>query len=211
MTGEPAARPALVLVLDGGAARRMGGADKTLLPLGHGDTLLSLLLRRVQPQARAAAISANGPAERFSATGLPVLPDTVGPSWGPLAGVLAGLDHLAATDADGWLLTVPGDTPLVPLDLARRLGKTARTGRHRCVRAVSGGRRHPLVALWSVAVRDPLRQALCERGLRRVEAFQDQQGAGDAIWPDQPYDPFFNVNTPADLDEVRRIRAIGLS
>ncbi len=105
------------LVLAGGLARRMDGCDKALMRLDPETTLLDVLLERLAPQCCALSISANGDATRFASASLPVLSDLPGPSRGPLAGVLAGLDDLSSVVPEGWLLTVPGDTPFVPADL----------------------------------------------------------------------------------------------
>lgn len=193
------------LVLAGGLARRMGGCDKALMRLGARITLLEVLLRRVAPQCGSLAISANGDPARFEAAALPVLADPPGPSRGPLAGVLAGLEHAAARDPGGWLLTVPGDTPFVPADLVARLGAAARNVGRPVARATCDGRLHALVALWSCALREPLREALLERDLRKVTAFQLMVGAVDVPWAAVPIDPFFNVNTPEDLAAARTL------
>ncbi|HEX9858891.1 MAG TPA: NTP transferase domain-containing protein, partial [Paracoccaceae bacterium] len=62
------------VILAGGAGRRMGGADKALLPLA-GVPLAALVRDRLEPQVEALAISANGDPERLRFLGLPVLTD----------------------------------------------------------------------------------------------------------------------------------------
>jgi molybdopterin-guanine dinucleotide biosynthesis protein A len=171
------------LILAGGGARRLGGVDKPLLPLG-GTTILAELLARLRPQADALALSANGDPARFGAYDLPVLPDPV-PDQGPLAGVLEGL-HWAARCGAQALLTVPGDTPFVPRDVAARLGPAPAC-------ASSGGQVHPLVALWPVACRDRLRGWTD----KRVRGFAQAIGMRTVAFADA--DAFLNVNTPADL------------
>lgn len=185
----------------------MDGRDKTLMRLDPSTTLLDALLGRLAPQCAALAISANGDPARFAMAGLPILPDEPGPTRGPLAGVLAGLDHAAARDAGGWMLTVPGDTPFVPADLASRLAAAARDGGVPVARATCAGRLHPLVALWSCHLAGPLRQALMDRDQRKVTAFQAEVGAADVPWPDTPFNPFVNVNTPEDLAAARSLQA----
>ena len=78
------------IILAGGQARRMGGADKPLCVLG-GETLLTHVIRRIRPQASAIVVSANGDLGRFSLWRLPVVSDAVGTDFGPLAGLLAGI------------------------------------------------------------------------------------------------------------------------
>ncbi|MCB1389491.1 MAG: molybdenum cofactor guanylyltransferase MobA [Rhodobacteraceae bacterium] len=181
------------VILAGGRATRMGGGDKPLRML-RGEPLLAHVVTRVAPQVEAMAISANGDPGRFAAWRLPVLADTAPGLPGPLAGVLAGMDWAAGLGLDR-VLSVPGDTPFLPADLVVRLA------RHPFAMAESAGRRHPVVALWPVALRVPLRQALAA-GERRVGRFAAEYGAR-AVAFDAPEDPFFNVNTPEDLDAAQ--------
>jgi molybdopterin-guanine dinucleotide biosynthesis protein A len=180
------------LVLAGGSASRMGGGDKGLLPLG-GARVLDVLLARLAPQVGPIAISANGDAARFDGFALPVLPD-VALNAGPLAGVAAGL---AWADARGtrWLLTVPGDTPFVPRDLAARLAPAPAW-------AHSHGALHPLVGLWPVTAAAPLAAWLAGGGSRRVRDFGATIGMRAVPFDDTP-DPFFNINTRGDLSAAQ--------
>jgi len=171
------------LILAGGGARRMGGVDKPLLSLGD-RTILAEILARLRPQAGAVALSANGDQARFGGYGLPVLPDPVADQ-GPLAGVLQGLEWAAGGGAE-MLLTIPGDTPFVPRDLALRLCPAPAC-------AASGGHLHPLVALWPVACRERLRSWTD----KRVRSFAEAIGMRAVVFEDDG--AFLNVNTPADL------------
>src|SRR5947207_13542045 len=83
------------LVLAGGLARRMGGGDKALIRIGN-ETILERALARLKPQTNGIVLNANGDPARFAAFGLPVVADTVPDFAGPLAGILAGLDWVAA-------------------------------------------------------------------------------------------------------------------
>ncbi|MBI1417384.1 MAG: molybdenum cofactor guanylyltransferase MobA [Limimaricola sp.] len=197
------------VILAGGTAARMGGGDKVLLPLGK-DTVLGQVRDRFSPQVAALALNANGDPGRFAAYGLPVLPDAPGELAGPLAGVLAGLDWAAAQGASH-LVTVPGDTPFLPCDLVPRLLLAAETEGRRIAVAASGGRRHPVAALWHVDLRPALAEALSE-GRRRVGVFADAIGAASAAFEGVPSgpDPFFNINTPAD-HAVARTLALALA
>lgn len=175
-------------MLAGGRATRMGGGDKPLLPLGN-HTILDELLARLRGQAAALAISANGDPERYACFGLPVLADAPGHA-GPLAGVAAGLVWAEAEGAEA-LLTVPGDTPFVPADLAGRLAPAPSW-------AASGGVVHPLVALWPTTASPVLAAWLRDGGDLRVRAFGCEIGMRRVAFADAP-DPFLNINTPSDL------------
>jgi len=199
--------PTLGLVLAGGLARRMGGGDKARIAIG-GATILQRVLARIGPQCAAVVINANGDPERFADTGLPVVADSVPDFAGPLAGILAGLDF-AAREAPGleWLLSVPGDCPFLPLDLVARLHQARRAAGAPLACARSGEWRHPVVALWPVALREDLRRALIDEGLRKIEIWTARHGVAIAEWPAEPVDPFFNVNTPDDAARAEAIAA----
>ncbi|MBB2157658.1 molybdenum cofactor guanylyltransferase, partial [Gluconacetobacter diazotrophicus] len=67
--------------------------------------------------------------------------------------------------------------------------------------------------LWPVAARAALRARLAAtpagapRAAFGVRAFAETIGMREVTFPDQPFDPFFNVNTPEDLAAARRIAA----
>ena len=187
------------VILAGGLARRMGGGDKALLELGQA-TLLDQVIERIRPQVPELALNANGDAARFARFGLPVLPDGIAGYPGPLAGVLAGLDWAAEEGAET-IVTVAADTPFFPSDLVARL-RAAVDGRPlKLALAATPDGRHPTFGLWPVALRDDLRAAL-NNGLRKVVQWTDGHGAGEAMFDDCG-DPFFNVNTPEDLEKAR--------
>ena len=196
----------LGIILAGGLATRMGGGDKALLPLGQG-TLLSSVVDRLEPQVAGIALNANGDPARFDGS-LPVIADTIEGFAGPLAGVLAGLDWAAAQGAD-WIVTAAGDTPFFPCDLVPHLMLAAEGAQAPIALAATldperGPMRQPTFGLWSVALREDLRAALTA-GTRKVVAFTQAHGAGQAVWPDTPFDPFFNVNTPEDLARAEQL------
>src|SRR6185503_16457339 len=87
------------LVLAGGLARRMGGGDKALIRIGN-ETILQRALSRLAPQVSGIVLNANGDPARFASFGLPVVADTVPDFAGPLAGILAGLDWIAANQPE---------------------------------------------------------------------------------------------------------------
>jgi molybdenum cofactor guanylyltransferase len=198
----------LGVVLAGGLARRMGGGDKARLHIG-GRTILERVLEGLKPQCAALIINANGDPARFCDTGLAIVADNVPDFAGPLAGILAALDWAAAHSPEiADVVSVPGDCPFLPHDLVARLlcARTAARTPLACAR--SGERRHPVIALWPVGVRDDLRRALVEEGLRKIEAFTARHGVAVADWPALPFDPFFNINTPEDAAEAQRIATL---
>jgi molybdopterin-guanine dinucleotide biosynthesis protein A len=194
----------LAVVLAGGLARRMGGGDKPLRLLA-GRPLLDHVLERVVPQVAAVVLNANGDPARFLAYGLPVVPDGLPDYPGPLAGVLAALDWAVERRPDlPWVLSVPGDCPFLPLDLAEGLHAAREAAGAPLACARSGGQAHPPVGLWTVALREELRAALLS-GERKIDRWTARFGCAHADWPAGPCDPFFNANAPEDLAEAEAL------
>lgn len=187
------------LLLAGGQSRRMGGGDKALLGLG-GTTLLDRVIARLRPQVAALVLNANGDPARFTRFGLPVVADGIPGFAGPLAGVLAGLDWTAAHRPDcAYIASVPTDAPFLPKDLVARLaaGRVEACADLAC--AASGGREHPVIGLWPVRLREDLRGAVVEAGIRKVDLWTARHKLAVVPFPDRPVDPFFNANRPEDL------------
>lgn len=187
----------------------MGGGDKGLLSLGDA-TLLDNVVGRLGPQCAGLAINANGDPARFARFGLPVVADTLPDFPGPLAGVLAGLDWAAEAGADA-IVTAAADTPFLPRDLVARLSDAASEKGVPIALAASpdeagAPRRHPTFGLWPVGLREDLRAEL-SGGLRKIVLWTDRHGAATALFPAEPFDPFFNVNTPEDMARAEALLA----
>jgi molybdopterin-guanine dinucleotide biosynthesis protein A len=185
-----------VVILAGGRASRLGGGDKGLLPLDDGKTVLGSILHRLG--TRRIAINANGDPARFARFGLPVLPDPIEGQPGPLTGVLAAMKW-AETD---YVVTVPSDAPFLPRDLIEQLAAARDAAGTDIAVAASGGRVHPVAALWPARLGPALSRAIVEEGLRKVERWIARYSAVEVVFPSDPVDPFFNINRPEDLAEA---------
>jgi len=195
------------ILLAGGLSRRMGGGDKCLRRLGS-TTILARVIERAAPQVGMLALNANGDSARFADYRLPVIADSIPDFAGPLAGVLAGLDWAAATSNDvTHVASFPTDAPFLPTDLVARL-RTALAGDAADLAcAASGGRAHPVFALWPVALRDELRRAMQNDGIRKVDAWTARYRLALVDYAAAPIDPFFNTNRPDDLEVAERLLA----
>ena len=194
----------LAVILAGGLARRMGGGDKPLR-LVAGRPLLDHLLDRLRPQVPVMVLNANGDPARFAAYGLPVVADTLPDHPGPLAGILAALDHAAAAHPGlPWVVSLTGDAPFIPEDLVAGLHAAREAAGTPLSCARSDGQTHPPIGLWPVSLRGELRTALLA-GERKIDRWTARHGCAHADWPAEPFDPFFNANAPEDLAEAERI------
>ena len=198
----------LGVVLAGGLSRRMGGGDKPMRMIG-GRTILARVIERVGPQCDGLILNANGEAARFSAFGLPVVPDSVEGFAGPLAGVLAALDWAAERRPDiAFVVSAAADCPFLPRDLVARFQDARlREGADLAV-AKTGDQTHPVIGLWKVALRAELRHALVVEDCRKIDRWTARYRLATVEWPTVPLDPFFNANRPEDLDEAERLASL---
>lgn len=206
MTAEAPAIPGVLLA--GGLARRMGGGDKPMRQIG-GRTILDRVIARLTPQCDGLLLNANGDPARFAGFGLPVIADTIEDFPGPLAGILAGLDWLAANRPDvPWMLSAAADCPFLPRDLVARLHRARAQQEAQLAVAASGGQSHPVIGLWSVGLRGELRHALVVEGVRKIDRWTARYALATVNWPAEPLDPFFNANTVDDIAEAERLAAL---
>ena len=205
MTTEFSAPATPGILLAGGLARRMGGGDKPMREIG-GRTILERVIARLKPQCDALILNANGDPTRFAGFGLPVIADSVADFPGPLAGILAGLDWAAANRPDaGWVLSAAADCPFLPRDLVARLHRGRIEQNAQLAVAASAGQSHPVIGLWSVALREELRHALVVEDIRKIDRWTARYPLATVTWPVLPLDPFFNANTVDDLAQAERL------
>ncbi len=204
-------------ILAGGLSRRMfetagTAGDKGLLDLG-GQSMIGHVIQRIGPQVLATVLNANGDPSRFKGLGLPVVMDPIEGFVGPLAGVLAGMRWTAAHHPTAThTVTVSSDAPFLPEDLAVRLAAAVAGQPTAIAMARSAGALHPVIGLWPVALADDLEAAL-RSGVRKVLAWTDRHGTvpvdfAHLLEADTMIDPFFNANTPQELDEARQLLAL---
>jgi molybdopterin-guanine dinucleotide biosynthesis protein A len=199
------------VLLAGGLARRMGGGDKPMRTIA-GKTILERVIARLKPQCDGLILNANGDPARFASFGLPVIADGVADFPGPLAGILAALDWMAANRREvKRVLSAAADCPFLPRDLVARLEAARATEKAELAVAASGGQTHPVIGLWSVALRDELRHALVKEDIRKIDRWTARYPLATVTWPAAPIDPFFNANTVEDIAEAERLAALDVA
>src|SRR5262245_46322905 len=151
--------PVAGILLAGGRSSRMGGGDKCLRMLG-GRTILARIIERLEPQAAALVVSANGDPALFAPFGLAVVADRVPGFAGPLAGIHASLKWVEANHPGiRYAVTVATDTPFFPSDLVQRFGAALKRAPSLLV-ARSGEGMHPVIGLWPVSLADAVGASL---------------------------------------------------
>ena len=197
----------LGVILAGGLARRMGGADKMRIRIGDA-TILERVLARLRPQCarrhsqrQSMPRALPTPVCRSSPTACRIFRDRSPASW---PGSILPRHRFRKVD---WIVSAPSDCPFLPRDLVPRLHQARLDAGATIACAASGGRRHPVIALWPAALREDLRRALTEEGARKVGEWSARYAVAVADWPIVPVDPFFNVNTPDDVAEAERLAA----
>lgn len=180
------------VILAGGLGTRMGGVDKGL-QLYDGKALVWHVAKRLAPQVDHLLINANRSEAEYAAFGYPVLADQITGFAGPLAGLHASL----AAAKTPLVLTVPCDSPRLPLDLVDRLHSALLTANANLAIARAGGRLHPVFCLCRRSLLGPL-EAYLEGGGRKVAAWCADMGAIEVDFSEQS-EAFGNFNTLADL------------
>ncbi len=195
-------------VLAGGQSTRMGGREKSLLVAG-GKPLIERVIQRLAPQLCDIVINANGQHSRFSSLSAPVVGDVFEDYAGPLAGIHALMDYAIKAPADfTHIASVAADTPFFPLNFVEKCGyELSSPDFNEIVIAKSGGFHHPVFGLWPVALFPSLDKFLQSGKTRKVMAFVKQHPHCFAEFSftrseELEIDPFFNINTPLDMEKA---------
>jgi molybdopterin-guanine dinucleotide biosynthesis protein A len=187
------------LVLAGGRGTRMGGIDKGL-QLHLGVPLAQHALERLRPQVAALMLNANRNLPTYQAMGVPVWPDEAPDFPGPLAGMLAGLNHCRTP----YLVTVPCDSPNFPIDLVARLARALAEADADLATAytLEAGepRAQPVFCLIKAVLRDSLR-AFIDSGERKTGLFAARVHGAKVRFDDAA--AFANANTLPELAELQ--------
>ncbi len=180
------------LILAGGQGRRMGGVDKGLQLL-RGKPMVAWVLERLAPQVDEVIVNANQNASAYGGFGHRVVPDQIGGFAGPLAGLQAGL----AAAAHPLVVTVPCDSPFLPLDLVVRLRDAMQSGGADLAVAKTGEQPHPVFSLVRTAVLANLTDFLA-RGGRKIDAWYAALQVVEVPFDDEA-EAFSNINTREEL------------
>ena len=191
---------ACAVIVAGGQSSRLG--REKMFEMVGGRTILDRTIARLAGRTSRIALNANGDHCRLAHTGLEILADLHTDIGTPLAGLHAALTFGGRHGYEG-VLTVPSDAPFLPDDLVSRLSDDV----GQAAIAASAGQPHYLTGWWPTALLPALEEAIDQRLAPRLQDWVVLSRARLIEWPFEPYDPFFNVNTPKDLAEAQRIAA----
>ena len=193
-TGNPSG-----IILAGGRSSRMGVTRKALLELG-GQTLLARVIERLQDQLDPLLLSCEANTSDFDAFGLPIVPDLVSSFRGPLAGLFSALKYLKALDHRNGLFLCPCDAPFIPENLVQTL-LDAGQGVNKPVVVISYlGVLQPTFSLWQNHHLAVIEDAVMNKGMGGLKHVLDSLPHKIVEWTPVEPSPFFNVNTPEDLN-----------
>lgn len=187
----------------------MGGVDKGLQTFNGMPLALHTLTRlQLGGGVGPVMINANRNLAAYESFGVAVWPDGLADYAGPLAGFLTGLERCETP----YLLTVPCDTPLLPLDLASRLAHALEAEEAEIAMAAAPEvgrdgllqlRTQPVFCLLRVELLESLVH-FTQNGGRKIDAWtalhKTALVAFDA--PDDNPQAFFNANTLAELHQL---------
>ena len=197
------------LILAGGRGSRMGGVDKGLQTFNGLPLALHTLTRlQIGGGVGSIMINANRNLAAYESFGAPVWPDGLADYAGPLAGFLTGLERCETP----YLLTVPCDTPLLPLDLAPRLAAAmeAQDADIAMVAAPETGkdghtqlRSQPVFCLLRIELLESLVR-FTQDGGRKIDAWTALHPTAVVPFDAPGDDPhaFANANTLAELQQL---------
>ena len=186
------------VILAGGRGRRMANnilqedVEKGLINF-LGQPMVAHVAQRLAPQVSQVFINANQHIATYKNLGYPVIKDNISGYAGPLAGLHAGLK----INKSPYLLTVPCDSPLLPVNLAERLLSSLLANDADIAIARTGAQVHPVFCLCKQSLLSNLENYL-KTGSRKFDAWYAKLKFVEVSFDDNP-NAFANINTPEDL------------
>ena len=187
------------VILAGGSARRLGGKGKAFINIS-GVSLIDLVLCKIETQVDRVAINTRDK-NSFSQYNYPIIEDLITEEGGsgPLAGISSAIKWAKKSiNPVSHVITVPVDTPLLPIDLVHRMSLELKIKKSDIIFASSNNNIYPVVSMWSLSLDNHLDKAL-SNGVRKIDAFTSSYNVSTVDWSFNDVDPFFNINNPEDI------------
>lgn len=217
---KPTYKNTLGVILAGGKSIRMGQPHKGLIPLTttmtgsrhnhihndhHNNTIIHTTVKTLRPQVEHLVLNVNDKPHLYEAFNLPIIQDQTHDG-GPLAGIQSAM-HYAKNNTKNtqWLLISPCDCPYLPSNLLDYLTNKNNNPEAEVITPQHNGRQHYVIGIWSITLEGRLKRFLDE-GERKVGQFVKTVRHNTINYPIGNQDPFFNVNTPKDIQKLHRER-----
>lgn len=195
-----AGKPAGV-ILAGGRSSRMAVTRKAMLEL-NGQSLLTRVISRLQKHLDPLLLSCESTTDEFDAFNLPVIPDLLPDHRGPLTGLCSALHYLAETGHDNGLVLCPCDAPFIPGNLVQVLADASQ-GEEKPVVVVSyEGVIQPTFSMWQSHHLPVIHEAVVRKGMGGLKHLLTSIPHEVVEWAVSEPSPFFNVNTPEELESA---------
>jgi molybdopterin-guanine dinucleotide biosynthesis protein A len=190
------------VILAGGRSSRMGVTRKALLEL-NGQPLLMHVIDRLADHLDRLLLSCESETSDFDSYGLPIVPDLLPDYRGPLTGLYSALQYLCDEGQNNGLVLCPCDAPFLPDNLVQVL-LDADQSDHKPVIVISyQGVLQPTFSLWQNHHLPVIRQVVVEEGRGGIKHLLTSLPHKIVEWTTMEPSPFFNVNTPQDLESAK--------
>ena len=192
----------LGVVLAGGKSQRFG-QDKSQVKLQN-KLLIDYILEEIIDEFREILIIANEQIEYMQSQNISVIKDFKS-GVGPLGGVLTAMKWIKENNKHyKWISTFPSDTPFFTKKELKYFYKKIEINESKLFFIKSKDTRHNIFGLWSVSLIEKL-EADIMKGERKVEIWANSIGVKTVNIDYKKPDPFFNINTKADLEKAKKI------
>ena len=196
-------REIAVVIMIGGKSSRLGGGIKSLIKINN-KKIFDIILDRIQPQIDKIIVNSNIEDTEISKYKFPIIKDVKQGYLGPLAGIHAGMQWLNKNKPKvDWLLTLPGDTPFIPLNLVSCFEEKINQD-SKIILAKSNDKIHPIIGAWHTSLLTSLNEHL-ESGTRKILEWAENHPLEFLEFNEKSYDPFFNINTQIDINKAEDI------
>ena len=185
------------VVLAGGLARRMDKQDKGLIEYQN-KPMVSYAVEAMSQVTEAVIINANRNLKAYGQFDCEVVSDQTNSFDGPLAGVLAAMNHVK-TDI---LLVMPCDSPLIKPQHLQKLLTALIDEEVDIAVAFDGDRLHPVLLALKTSLQDSLADYLLQ-GQRKIDTWLNQHTLYKVDFS-QEADIFLNINTLSELQALQK-------
>ena len=191
-------------ILAGGKSKRMG-KDKLFLELNN-MKLIDYTIQKVKKYLKDLIIVTNQENEFFTKNNLITVKDCINGQLGPLAGILTAMKWAKENSPNcSWVATFPCDTPFFPEAVISKFIEESKKKESLILCATSHGRKHNIFGLWSLDLYDKLHNDLVNNKVRKVQDWTKTNSIKNLEFKFKEYDPFFNINTDADLEFAKKL------